>query len=117
MTDMFYQRIRQKLDELGISDREASMKVSGTPDLIRNIKRGKSESLRGPRLVKLAALLGVSPIWLQTGWKLVCFSSVWLFILKPCILLENISVWDHATFHAGTIVQIPSTTLSMCGTD
>lgn len=67
MTDMFYQRIRQKLDELGISDREASMKVSGTPDLIRNTKRGKSESLRGPRLVKLAALLGVSPIWLQTG--------------------------------------------------
>lgn len=67
MTEMFYQRIRQKLDELGITDREASMKVSGTPDLIRNIKRGKSETLRGPRLLKLAALLNVSPAWLQTG--------------------------------------------------
>lgn len=67
MTDMFYNRIRERLDALGMSDREASMKVSGTPDLIRNIKRGKSESLRGPRLLKLAALLGVSANWLQSG--------------------------------------------------
>lgn len=67
MTDAFYFRIKRKLDELGLSEREASMRVSGTPDLIRNIKRGKSETLRGPRLLKLAALLGVSPDWLQTG--------------------------------------------------
>lgn len=67
MSSPFYDRIKRKLDDIGLTEREASMKVSGTPDLIRNIKRGKSESLRGPRLIKLAALLGVSPSWLQTG--------------------------------------------------
>lgn len=67
MPDQLYLRIKQRLAELGMSEREASMKVSGTADLIRNIKRGKSESLRGPRLVKLATILGVSAVWLQTG--------------------------------------------------
>lgn len=67
MTNTLYDRIKQKIEELGLSEREASLRVSGTPDLIRNIKRGKSESLRGPRLLKLAEILGVSASWLQTG--------------------------------------------------
>lgn len=62
-----YPRIKQRLDELGMSEREASLSVAGNPDLIRNIKRGRSDSLRGHRLLKLASLLGVSASWLMTG--------------------------------------------------
>lgn len=67
MSDDLYERIKSKLDELGISERDASLKIAGNPDLIRNIKRGRSDNLRGPRLVQLATLLRVSPEWLATG--------------------------------------------------
>lgn len=62
-----YDRIKARLDEIGMSEREASIRIAENADLIRNIKRGRSESLRGPRLLQLAALLGVSPEWLTTG--------------------------------------------------
>lgn len=67
MADPLYLRIKQRLDALGVTEREASMAVAGNADLIRNIKRGRSDSLRGPRLLKLAQVLGVSAEWLQTG--------------------------------------------------
>jgi len=67
MSNGLYSRIKQRLDERGMSEREASMAVAGNPDLIRNIKRGRSDSLRGHSLLKLASLLGVSASWLMTG--------------------------------------------------
>lgn len=67
MSNPLYSRIKQRLDELGMSEREASMLVAGNGDLIRNIKRARSDSLRGPRLLKLADVLDVSPEWLLTG--------------------------------------------------
>lgn len=65
MSDALYARIKMRLDELGISQRKASMMVAGNADVIRNIKRGRSENLRGPRLLKLATVLKVSPEWLN----------------------------------------------------
>lgn len=67
MENPLYARIKLRIEELDLSEREVSMRVSNTPDLIRNIKRGKSKNLRGPRLLKLASALGVSVHWLQTG--------------------------------------------------
>lgn len=67
MSDDLYTRIKKRLDELGLSEREASLAVAGNADLIRNIKRGRSETLRGPRLLKLADMLNVSAGWLLTG--------------------------------------------------
>jgi phage repressor protein C with HTH and peptisase S24 domain len=67
MSNDLYSRIKQRLDELGMSEREASLAVAGNSDLIRNIKRQRSDTLRGPRLLKLAGILGVSAEWLATG--------------------------------------------------
>jgi phage repressor protein C with HTH and peptisase S24 domain len=67
MAEDIYSRIDQRLKALGLTGRKVSMKVSGTPDLIRNIKNGKTKSPRGESLVKLANLLQVSPTWLETG--------------------------------------------------
>ncbi len=63
----FKKRIEQRLDELGLSPRAASIKAGGSPDLIRGILRGNNRSLRGDHLVNVARVLGVSVNWLQTG--------------------------------------------------
>jgi SOS-response transcriptional repressor LexA len=60
-----YQRIKQRLDELGMSERQASLKVSGNGQFIRNIRRGASQSPRGENIIKLAKVLGVSESWLM----------------------------------------------------
>lgn len=67
MSEELYRRIKQRLLDLGISESKASMQVNGTRDLIRNIKRGRAGSLRGPNLLRLAELLCVTPDWLQDG--------------------------------------------------
>lgn len=67
MSNDLYSRIKKRLDELGMSEREASLAVAGNADLIRNIKRQRSDTLRGPRLLKMAEFLGVSVEWLVTG--------------------------------------------------
>jgi len=69
MRNDLYSRIKKRLDELGMSEREASLAVAGNGDLIRNIKRQRSDTLRGPRLLKLAEVLGVSPQWILTGGR------------------------------------------------
>lgn len=69
MENSLYQRISARLDEIGMSEREASLKATGDqdPDLIRNLKRTRSQNIKGPRLFALAGVLRVNPQWLQTG--------------------------------------------------
>lgn len=60
-------RIEQRLMELDLSPRAASLKAGGSPDLIRGILRGNNKTLRGDNLIRVAQVLGVSVEWLQTG--------------------------------------------------
>lgn len=60
-------RINERLEALGMSARHASMLAGGSPDLVRNIIRGKSKAPRGENLTRLADVLGVSAEWLMTG--------------------------------------------------
>ena len=60
-------RIDERLKVIGKSPRAASMEAGGSPDLIRNITRGKSKSPRGENLTRLAKVLGVTVEWLMTG--------------------------------------------------
>lgn len=70
MSNDLYQRIKQRLEEIGMSENDASLAVTKTNrDLLRNLKRGRSVELKGDQLLKMAALLGVSARWLQTGEK------------------------------------------------
>lgn len=68
MSNDLYQRIKQRLDEIGMSENDASLAVTKTNrDLLRNLKRGRSAELKGDQLLKMASLLSVSAHWLQTG--------------------------------------------------
>ena len=58
-------RIQERLALKGISERDASLKVTGKPDMIRDIKRGRMPGAQ--RLNALAELLGVSSAWLIDG--------------------------------------------------
>ena len=60
-----YQRIKQRLDVLGMSERQASIRTAGNPQFIRNIRKGASVSPRGENFIKLAKVLGVSESWLM----------------------------------------------------
>lgn len=60
-------RLQQRLEELGLSPRAASLKAGGSPDLIRGVLRGSNRTLRGDNLLKVAGVLGVSANWLLTG--------------------------------------------------
>ena len=60
-------RIEERLKEVGKTPRAASIEAGGSPDLIRNITRGKSKAPRGANLTRLADVLGVSAEWLMTG--------------------------------------------------
>jgi SOS-response transcriptional repressor LexA len=62
-----YDRIKQRLTILGLSERAASIKSVGNAELLRNIRRGKSLSPHSGSLSKLARVLGVSETWLLTG--------------------------------------------------
>lgn len=64
MINPLYKRIKKRLDDLGMSDRAASMKAVGNPDLIRNIKRLRSESPRPEGLKQLARVLETNVSWL-----------------------------------------------------
>lgn len=67
MEDGIKRRIEQRLAELGLSPRAASIKAGGSSDLIRGLLRGKQKSFRGDNLTKIADMLGVSTQWLLTG--------------------------------------------------
>lgn len=67
MNEGIQKRIEQRLAELNLSPRAASLQAGGSPDLIRGLLRGKQRSFRGENLTKLAQVLGVSVSWLLTG--------------------------------------------------
>lgn len=60
-------RISQRLEELNISARAASIKAGGSPDLIRGVLRGANRTFRGDHLMQVASVLGVTQYWLLTG--------------------------------------------------
>ena len=60
-------RIDQRLHATGLTDYRASMMAAGRPEIIRNIRRGRSNNLRRDTLEKLARVLGCSVEWLATG--------------------------------------------------
>ncbi len=64
MVSHLYERIKQRLDELGLSERQASLMAVKNTQLIRNIRTGKSRSPRGENIVELARVLHVSEGWL-----------------------------------------------------
>lgn len=67
MDDDIKRRIQQRLDELDMTPRAASLKTGKSADLIRGLLRGKQRSFRGENVTKLAEVLGVSVNWLLTG--------------------------------------------------
>lgn len=62
---LIYQRISQRLKELGVSERQASLEAVGNSQFIRNIRKGASLSPRADNVVKLAKALKVTPAWLM----------------------------------------------------
>jgi SOS-response transcriptional repressor LexA len=59
-----YQRIKRRLDALGITERQASIKAVGNSQFIRNIRKGMSTSPRGANIAKLARVLNTTEAWL-----------------------------------------------------
>lgn len=62
-----HKRILERLEAVGKKARTVSIEAGGSPDLVRNILRGKSKAPRGQSLTRLAEALGVSAEWLMTG--------------------------------------------------
>jgi SOS-response transcriptional repressor LexA len=63
-TSALYQRIKQQLQKLGLTERQASIASVGNSQFIRNIRKGASQSPRGENIIKLARVLKVSEAWL-----------------------------------------------------
>ena len=64
--DQVMERIERKLDQHGMTDREASLKAVGKPDMIRDMKRRRGLPT-SERLARLASLLGTTTDWLLHG--------------------------------------------------
>lgn len=64
--DQVLMRIDQKLESRGLSDREASLRAVGKPDLLRDMRRRQGLP-RGDRLAALAQVLGTTADWLIRG--------------------------------------------------
>lgn len=60
-------RIDERLRQKGLTDYRASMLAAGRPEIIRNIRRGRSRNPRRDTLEKLAQVLECSFEWLATG--------------------------------------------------
>lgn len=56
-------RIDERLDAMGISARELSMRTNGKPDLVRDLRR-RGHAPSADNLAKMATVLGVSVDWL-----------------------------------------------------
>ena len=67
MSDALKDRVRQRLDKLGLSARAASTSAGLAPDAIRNVLRERSKHPRGDTLRDLAKALNCSIHWLVTG--------------------------------------------------
>jgi phage repressor protein C with HTH and peptisase S24 domain len=58
-----YERIDRQREELGISARELSMRVTGKPDFIRDLRR-RGHAPSADNLARMAEALGISVDWL-----------------------------------------------------
>ena len=67
MAEELRDRVQQRLAELGLSAREASVTAGGSESLVANILQGKSRNPRGDTLENLARVLQTSSEWLLTG--------------------------------------------------
>lgn len=67
MPETLADRIQQRLDTLGLSERAASIAATGSDATIRMIRTGKSLNPRADTLHKLAAVLQTTEQWLLTG--------------------------------------------------
>ena len=61
------ERIDRRLRDKGLTDYRASMLAAGRPEIIRNIRRGRSRNPRRDTMEKLARVLDCSFEWLATG--------------------------------------------------
>lgn len=57
-------RVRQRLDVLGISDKEAGRRVTGSPSFVKNILNGRSKNPGWDNVLGLARALHCSPQFL-----------------------------------------------------
>lgn len=65
MASEIAKRIQQRLDELGLSARAASLQATGSDGTIRMILSGKTANPRSDTLAKIAPVLGTSVEWLM----------------------------------------------------
>jgi len=61
------ERIGQRLQKLGLSERQASLKAGLSDSYLRNIREGKSSAPRIDTLEKIADVLGTTSAWLISG--------------------------------------------------
>lgn len=61
------QRIEQRLEATGLTERSASIQAFGNPGGIRNVRHGQSKSPTVDFFAKLAPVLDVAPAWLAFG--------------------------------------------------
>ncbi len=67
MTNALHDRIRQKLQELGISEEAASLRMGTDRSYLRKLFDRPNSSPRGETLSRIAAALNTSEAWLLTG--------------------------------------------------
>lgn len=68
MSSDLVSRAKQRLEELNLSPRAASLRVSGNPDLFRNVlRKGPSANPTDRVIALMAEALEVPPAWLQYG--------------------------------------------------
>lgn len=60
-------RIKQRIEALGISARKVSIDAGCNPDTLGKVLLGKTKTLRGDHLSRIARVLKVSESWLTTG--------------------------------------------------
>jgi transcriptional regulator with XRE-family HTH domain len=61
------QRIRQRLSDLDMSQRELAHRCGVSPPAVNDWVTGKTQSLKASTLLKAAKALAVSPQWLESG--------------------------------------------------
>lgn len=66
-TSPLYSRIAERLDALGLSEREASLAAFGNGGTLRNMRTGSSKNPGVDTFQKLAPVLKVAPAWLAFG--------------------------------------------------
>lgn len=59
------ERIRRRIEEMGVTARFVSMRAFGNPDSVRSILRGGQQDVKRADSLRLAAALGVSEEWLS----------------------------------------------------